>query len=40
MLMVASVLVFAFGLLFEPLFSSGNAVEVTVFLSIGLGLMA
>ncbi|MEO8464455.1 MAG: MFS transporter [Gammaproteobacteria bacterium] len=39
MLMVASVLVFVFGLLFEPLFSSGDAVEVTVFLSIGLGLM-
>jgi metabolite-proton symporter len=39
MLMIASVLVFVFGLLFEPLFSSGSAVEVTVFLSIGLGLM-
>jgi len=39
MLMVASVLVFVFGLLFGPLFSSGSAVQVTVFLSIGLGLM-
>jgi MFS family permease len=37
--MVASVLVFVFGLLFGPLFSSGSAVQVTVFLSIGLGLM-
>jgi MFS family permease len=39
MLMVASVLVFVFGLLFEPLFASGSSVKVTVFLSIGLGLM-
>src|SRR5262249_25380382 len=39
MLMLASVLVFAFGLSFEPLFASGNAFKVTVFLSIGLGLM-
>jgi metabolite-proton symporter len=38
-LIVASLLVFVFGLLFEPLFSSGSAVQVTVFLSIGLGLM-
>ncbi len=39
MLMVASVGVFVFGLLFEPLFASGSAVKVTLFLSIGLGLM-
>ena len=39
MLMAASVAVFVFGLLFEPLFASGSAVKVTVFLSIGLGLM-
>jgi MFS family permease len=39
MLMAASVMVFVFGLLFGPLFASGDAIKVTVFLSIGLGLM-
>jgi MFS family permease len=38
-LMVASVAVIVFGLLFEPLFAAGSAVKATVFLSIGLGLM-
>ena len=39
MLMLASALVFVFGLFFEPLFSHGDAVKATVFMSIGLGLM-
>jgi metabolite-proton symporter len=39
MLMVASVAVIVFGLLFEPLFAAGSAIRATAFLSIGLGLM-
>jgi len=35
----ASLAIFAFGFLFEPLFGSGGVVGVLLFLSIGLGLM-
>lgn len=34
-----TVAIMFFGLLFAPMFKAGNAVQVTVFLSIGLGLM-
>jgi metabolite-proton symporter len=38
-LIASSVAAIGFGLLFEPLFSSGDAVTTTVFLSLGLALM-
>ena len=38
-LIAASIAVMVFGLTFAPLFSSGDAVTVTVFLSLGLALM-
>jgi metabolite-proton symporter len=39
MLMLSSVAVILFGLVFGPLFSAGDAVTTTVFLSLGLALM-
>jgi MFS family permease len=39
MLVAATVGIIAFGLLFEPLFSSGSQASVLVFLSLGLALM-
>src|SRR4051812_10231827 len=39
MLIAATLAIIAFGLLFEPLFGSGNVLGVTLFLSIGLALM-
>jgi metabolite-proton symporter len=39
MLIASSVAVIVFGLLFAPLFSAGEALRTTVFLSIGLALM-
>lgn len=38
-LMFASVTVVVFGLVFAPLFSSGNAVQTTAFLALGLAIM-
>jgi metabolite-proton symporter len=38
-LIASSIAAIVFGLLFEPLFSSGDAVTATVFLSLGLALM-
>lgn len=38
-LMLASVAIAIFGLWMAPLFGSGNAVQITLFLSLGLGLM-
>ncbi len=38
-MIVASVAIFAFGLLFAPLFSSGSAAGVLLFLALGLGIM-
>ncbi len=38
-MIVASVAIFAFGLLFAPLFSSGGAGGVLLFLALGLGIM-
>ncbi|MGX5730028.1 MFS transporter [Pseudoxanthomonas beigongshangi] len=38
-MIVASVAIFAFGLLFAPLFSSGGAAGVLLFLALGLGIM-
>lgn len=39
MLIAATLAIIVFGLLFAPLFGSGNVVGVTVFLSLGLALM-
>lgn len=39
MLMMAALLVVAFGLAFAPLFGSGSKAQVLLFLSLGLGLM-
>ena len=39
MLIIATVAIIAFGLLFAPLFAAGNALAVIAFLAIGLGLM-
>jgi metabolite-proton symporter len=39
MLIAATIAIIAFGLLFAPLFGSGNVVGVTAFLSLGLALM-
>jgi metabolite-proton symporter len=39
MLMIATAAIIAFGLLFAPLFDSGSALEVVVFLSLGLACM-
>ena len=39
MLVIATVSIIVFGLLFAPLFGSGGSVNVAVFLSVGLGLM-
>jgi metabolite-proton symporter len=39
MLIIATVAILVFGLLFAPLFTAGSKLSVTVFLSIGLGLM-
>ncbi len=38
-MVVASVAIFVFGLLFAPLFSSGSAAGVLLFLALGLGIM-
>jgi MFS family permease len=39
MLILATISIIAFGLVFAPLFGSGNVIGVTAFLSIGLALM-
>lgn len=39
MLMLAAILVIAFGIAFAPLFGSGNKLNVLLFLCLGLGLM-
>jgi metabolite-proton symporter len=39
MLLIATFAIGAFGLLFEPLFSGGNTLDVVVFLSLGLACM-
>jgi MFS family permease len=39
MLIAATIGIMAFGLLFEPLFSSGAPYRVVIFLALGLGLM-
>ena len=38
-MILASIAIFAFGLAFAPLFSSGNATGVLLFLALGLGIM-
>jgi len=39
MLIIATALIFLFGLIFSPLFSNGNWVSTTIFLSLGMALM-
>jgi len=39
MLIIATALIFLFGLIFSPLFSNGNWVITTIFLSLGMALM-